>query len=304
GSRGESGEDAAGAGACDDAAPVRAAEAGVEDLLRLLDGHAPRKYRLARRIAAIGGDDAWKGLLGRLGDPALRASIEIALGRFAPPEVIDALKRDMLRSPDAATRASIARILAARADPGDGADLRPLLARERDAAVRLAAIGGLGRLGDPASADALADLARARGREGAAALAAFLDIRSAETLEHVARRRADLCAEARLALLQASIPLASPPDAVVAAAREGLEDGDGEHRLAAIGVLSHAGDAGVEPLLDHALRGTGDELERTVRALRDLASPRAAEAGLRAIEGLPARRQERYRAGFLALLGR
>ena len=62
------------------------------------------------------------------------------------------------------------------------------------------------------------------------------------------------------------------------------------------------GDPGVEPLLDLALRNPA-ESDRVLKTLLDLATPKAAEAGLRALVTLPPRRQERYREAFLAVLG-
>jgi HEAT repeat protein len=276
----------------------------VAELLRLLDTDAPRRDRIVFRIAGIGGHEAWEGLVARLADPALRTSIEIALGRFAPPDVIGALKREMLAAPEAEARASIARILAATANPAHGKDIRALLERERDADVRHPAIGALGRFGDADSADALAELMRLGGRDAGTARFAFLEIEDEETLQGVAARWPELCHEARLGLLHAAAALDRPTKHVLAAAREALADGDERLRIAATGLLSRAGDEGVEPLLDHALRGSGDEAERTVRALLDLGTARAAEAGLRALERLPPSRQEHHRAGFLAVLGR
>lgn len=129
--------------------------------------------------------------------------------------------------------------------------------------------------------------------------------RDAGTLDHVAARWPELQGDARLALLHAAAGLEAPTAALLAAAKEALHDADDRVRLESIDLLSKAGDDAVEPLLDHALRGgQAPETERAVRALADLATPKAAEAGLRALGALPARRQERYRAAFLATLGR
>jgi hypothetical protein len=61
----------------------------------------------------------------------------------------------------------------------------------------------------------------------------------------------------------------------------------------------------VEILLDHALRaGDLQESQLAVKALVDMATPRAAEAGLRATSALPERQREPYRTALLATLGR
>lgn len=285
--------------------PPEAGATGLGALIRLLDDRsAPRRDRVVREIARRGGDEAWHALVARLRDPALRTPIEIALGRFAPPAVIDACKRGMLDAPDPRARASIARILAATADPAHGRDIRALLDREREPEVRHAAIGALGRFGDRDSAAVLVRWIGAGGRDGGAAAYAFLDITREETLQAVAAMSPAPCAEARLALLHAAAALERPAAAVLDAAREALHDRDERLRAAAIGLLSRAGDEGADALLDHALRRDGDEAERTVRALLDIATERAAAKGLLALERLPQRRQEHYRACFLAVLGR
>jgi HEAT repeat protein len=282
---------------------ARALPGQVAELLRTLDTDAPRRDRIVLRIAGIGGDEAWKGLVARLGDPALRTSIEIALARLAPPEVIEALKRGMLTAPEAEARASIARILAATSDPAHGTDIRALLDRERDPDVRHPAIGALGQFADRDSADALVELVRVGGRDAGTALHAIIEIGNEETLQGLAARWPELCTEARLGVLHASAALDRPTKHVLAAAVEALKEDDERLRIAATRLLARAGDEGVAPLLDHALRATGDEAERTVRTLLDLETRSAAEAGLRAIDNFPPARQEHYRARFLAVLG-
>jgi HEAT repeat protein len=284
------------------AAGADRAAPGLAALLLLLDDPAsPRRDRIAREVARRGGDEAWEGLVARLGDPALRSAIEIALGELAPKGVIDALKREMLDAPEPEERASVARILAATADPAHGADIRALLRREREPEVRHPAIGALGRFGDRESAGTLVDLMRAGGQDEGAAHFALVGIRNEETLRELAARWPALPAGARLGLLHAT---ERPGPEAVAAAREALADADERLRLAAVGLLAHAGDEGVAPLLDHALRRPGEEAEVALRGLAELATPRAAEAGLRALATLPPSRQERYRAGFLAALSR
>lgn len=279
-------------------AAARAREA-VPELLLLLDTDIPRRDRVVRTIAAIGGDEAWQGLIARLGDPTIRTAVELALGRSAPPEVIDRLKREFLASKEPAARASGARILANTADPRHGAEVRELLLREREWEVRHASIGALGRFGD---ATTLAGLARHGGREGSAAGFALMEVRDARALEEAATRWPELDGRTRFALLHAAT---GSGGAFLDVAKEALHDPDERVRLQSVRVLAGLGDDAVEPLLDHALRGASrNETERVLAALAGVATPKAAEAGLRALEALPPRRQERYRAVFLATLGR
>jgi HEAT repeat protein len=179
--------------------------------------------------------------------------------------------------------------------------VRALLDRETVPEVRHAAIGALGRFGDVASAEALAGLALRGGREGRTASFALLELRDPEALEGAAARWPELDGDARVALLRA----ASGAEAPFARAAEALRDGDERVRREAVELLARRGDDAVEPLLDHALRAASTrEAERALDALAGLATPKAAEAGLRALETLPPRRQAPYREAFLATLGR
>ncbi len=274
-------------------------DAHVPGLLRLLDTDEPRKDKLVREIAALGGAAAWEGLIERLRDPSLRTAIEVALGERAPPEFIDRLKGELLASADPAARASGARILANTADARHGADVRELLLGEREWEVRHAAIGALGRFGD---ATTLVGLARHGGREGRTAGFALMECRDTGALEEAATRWPELDPGTRFALLHAATGAGGP---FLDVAKEALHDPDERVRLQSVRVLGGLGDDAVEPLLDHALRDLGaTEAERAVQVLADLGTRRAAEAGLRALETLPPRRQEPYRAAFLLTLGR
>ncbi len=286
-------------------APVGGEARGtVPELLRLLDGDAPRKDLLVRSIATRGGTEAWEGLLARLGNRSLRSAIEVALGEHAPPEVIDRLKREMLAAPAPATRASAVRVLGVTADRRHGANVRALLDRESEWEVRHAAIGALGRFGDAPSVETLVGLAVFGGREARTARLALLDVRDLAALEGGAARWPELDGETRFALLYAATE-APRARTLLPVATEALHDPDDRVRIQAVELLVRFGDDAVEPLLDHALRGaSANETEGTLAALAGLATPRAAEAGLRAIGALPPRRQAHYRALFLATLGR
>jgi len=213
---------------------------------------------------------------------------------------IDALKRELLTAPDPADRARVLRILARTADPRHSADVRALLGRETHPEVRRAAIRALGRFGDVASADALAILASEPAPERRAASLALLDLRDADALRAALAHWLLLPADARGALLHAATGAGAP---FLHAASEALFDPDEQVRQEALRLLAGLGDIAVDPLLDHALRGaTEADTLGAVRALRDVGTPKAAEAGLRAVETLPPRPQARYRAMFLETL--
>jgi HEAT repeat protein len=255
----------------------------LPDLFRLLDAAPPRRDRVIRRIARVGGDAAWEGLVARLGDPQLRLWIEPALGRFAPAEVLAELKRRFLASPDPEARASLLRILGFTEDARHGDDVRGTLAREADPGARHAAIGALGRFGDPASADALLAVARRGGPEARAARLALGERPQAETLEGLAARWTELDAETRLAVLLAGRDVERPGAALEAAARRSLRDPDPRLRAQAADLLARAG--AVEPLRDFAFDApTRAELEHALRALVAVGTPAAAEAGLRVVD--------------------
>jgi HEAT repeat protein len=271
--------------------PARQAAEPARVSVLALDPDAPGEERLAHAIAT---EDA--GLVARLKEPGFAAAIERALGEHAPPEVIDRIKRRLLHDPDPAVRASGLRILALTGDPRHGDDVRALLGREAEWEPRHAAIGALGRFGD---AETLVALSREGGPAARAACLALTEVRDADALRRAARSWPELDGDARSALLRAA---AEAGPVLADKAKEGLLDADERVRLAAMDLLAGAGDDGIVPLLDHALRGQESEL--AIRALAALGTPRAAEAGLRALAALPARRQERYRAAFLAALGR
>jgi hypothetical protein len=265
----------------DHGTPHAGSPSDLPELFRLLDSPTPRKGRIAGRIAGIGGDAAWAGLLARLADPRLRPWIEPAVARSAPAEVFAELKRRLRTTREPDVRAGIVRILGLTEDPQHGDDVRYLLGREAEGTVRHAAIDALGRFGDIASADVLLAIAARGGDEACAARFALQARPRAAALESVAARWKVLDPETRLAILHAGRGLERPGTALEAGARDALRDPDPRLRAQALDLLADD----LAALRDHALAApTRDEIEHALRALARLGTPAAAELGLSVIE--------------------
>ncbi len=283
----------------------------IPDLMEMLGTGVKDEHQIVRTIGRIGGEDAADALKDRLDKPIrpqTRREIERLLGRNTNRSTLGSIRKD-LSGADVQTRLSYLRILGMTQNVANGAAIRGLLEEgENDRRVVGEAIRALGRIGDPASADFLLQMAEnddptqsMRARQAASALGR---IRNATTLSHVAKRWNDLSDRSQQNVLIAGSRLPRPGEDLRAIAKSALEDKNVKVRTSAANLLGRRGrNDGIPNLvqfvadsLSHAERYSG------LTALQKIGTKESAQAGLGLLNGLPESQRRLWEDRFYRIL--